>query len=228
MSRSSQRSSIVAKRLAAVAALAALVGGAIFAPAIAQQRKAPPAPAVSAEELMQPGPLPDVVLGKADAPITIIEYASMTCGHCANFHTKVLPTLKTKYIDTGKARLILREFPLDNLAAAAAMLGRCAGGDKSHALVSKLFETQADWAFVQGNPVPALFKVVESTGFTKEAFDKCLTDQKMLEGVTAIRDRANKTFGVRSTPTFFINGKRFEGRSDVIAEFEKALDPLVK
>ena len=86
----------------------------------------------SVEELMRPGPLPDLVLGKADAPVTIIEYASMTCPHCATFHKTTYPALKTKYIDTGKVRFIFREFPLDELAAAASMLARCAGGEKAH------------------------------------------------------------------------------------------------
>ena len=177
---------------------------------------------------MQAGPLPDVAVGKADAPITIVEYASMTCGHCATFHTKVLPTLKQKYIDAGKVRLILREFPLDNLAAAASMLARCAGPEKTYDVTAKLFAEQESWAFVRTNVVPALFKIAEGSGFTKEAFDKCLKDDKLLENITATRDKANKSFGVSSTPTFFINGKRFEGASDSIEAFEKALEPLLK
>ncbi len=215
-------------RLSAGLSAITLAAALAVSPAIAQQKKAPaPSPEVTVEELMKPGPLPDVALGKDDAPVTIVEYASLTCGHCATFHNTVLPSLKTKYIDTGKVRLILREFPLDNLAAAASMLGRCAGGDKTYPLVSKLFEKQADWAFVQGNPVPSLLKIAEEFGFTKDTFDKCLTDQKMLDGVTGTRDRGSKTFGVRATPSFFINGKRFEGRADQVAAFEQAIDPLL-
>ncbi len=204
-------------------------GGIVFAgfyPAFAQQKKGPAD--VSTAELMAPGPLPDVVLGKADAPVTIVEYASMTCGHCASFHTAVLPSLKQKYIETGKARLILREFPLDNLAAAASMLTRCAAPDKSYDLTAKLFAEQEAWAFVRTNAVPALFKVAESAGFTKDSFDKCLKDDKLLENITATRDRANKNFGVSSTPTFFINGKRLEAASDRIESFEQAIEPLLK
>ena len=104
------------------------------------------------EELLKPGPLPDLIIGNADAPITVVEYASMTCGHCANFHTNVFPTLKEKYVDTGKVRFIMREFPLDNLAAAASMLARCAGEGKAFPLISALFAKQDDWAFVQGRP----------------------------------------------------------------------------
>ena len=95
-------------------------------------------------ELMAPGPLEDISLGKVDAPNTIVEYASMTCPHCAQFHKVVLPELQKKYIDTGQARLILREFPLDGLAVAAFMLARCAGPDRYYPMVGALFETQAD------------------------------------------------------------------------------------
>ena len=219
------------RRLLAGAALgAALLAGAV--PALAQQKKGPAAPAAAAadaalDELMKPGPIPDLALGKADAPVTIVEYASMTCGHCATFHNTVFPALKEKYVDTGKVRLILREFPLDNLAAAASMLARCAGGDKTYALISTLFKDQDAWAFVKGNPVPALFKIAEAAGFTKESFDKCLTDQKLLDGITGTRDRASKSFNITSTPTFFVNGKRLNGPSDQIETFDKAIEPLL-
>src|SRR3977135_4590333 len=102
--------------------------------------------APTTEELLRPGPLPDLALGKEDAPVTIIEYASMTCPHCAAFHKAVYPTLKTKYIDTGKVRFIFREFPLDEVAVAASMLARCAGGDKAMALIDVLFNSPDTWA----------------------------------------------------------------------------------
>jgi protein-disulfide isomerase len=203
----------------AVALAAALI------PSIALAQK-PDGPDLTAE-VAKAGPRGDLVLGKADAPVTIVEYASMTCTHCANFHVNVLPQLKTKYLDTGKARLIFREFPLDNLAAAGSMLARCAGPDKAFELISSLFHKQAEWAFVDGNPVPALFKLVSAFGFTKESFDKCLTDQKLLDDITAGRDRASKVLGVRATPTFFINGKKLADRSDAIASFDKAIEPLL-
>ncbi len=138
----------------------------------------------------------------------------------------MLPKLKKAYIDTGKARIVLREFPLDNLAAAASMLARCAGGDKSVGLIEVLFEKQQDWAYVRTNPVPELFKIAKQAGFTQETFDKCLTDQKLLDQISAVRDRATKDFGVSSTPTFFINGKRLKGGS--FEDFEKAIEPLLK
>ena len=127
------------RRPVVLAAAALLVAPSLV---LAQDKKADPVGDVAAE-LMKPGPLPDLVLGKADAPVTIVEYASMTCSHCANFHTAVLPKLKEKYIDTGKVRLILREFPLDNLAAAASMLARCAAGDKSYELIGAFFASSA-------------------------------------------------------------------------------------
>ncbi|MCL4765637.1 MAG: DsbA family protein [Hyphomicrobiaceae bacterium] len=174
---------------------------------------------------MKPGELPDLVLGSPDAKVTIVEYASMTCGHCANFHNRVLPELKKKYIDTGKVRLILREFPLDNLAAAGAMLARCAGGDKAYAMTDVLFQKQDEWV-VRNNPVPKLFEIARQAGFTKESFDKCLTDDKLLAQIEAGRTRASEQFGVSSTPTFFINGKRLGG-GGTLAEFDKALEPLL-
>jgi protein-disulfide isomerase len=183
---------------------------------------------VPVEELMkQVGDLPDIALGPADAKVTVVEYASMTCGHCMAFATKVFPDLKAKYIDTGKIRFIFREFPLDARAFAASMLARCAGSnDKTMALVDALFHTQPDWAFVKENPTPKLFEVAKQAGFTQESFDKCLTDQKLLDQLTAIRTRADDVFGISSTPTFFINGKRLTA-SPTIEEFDKVLGPLL-
>jgi protein-disulfide isomerase len=189
------------------------------------QRKRGPAE-VPIAELMQPGPLPELVLGSADAPITVVEYASMTCGHCAHFHNTVFPELKQKYIDTGKVRFIMREFPLDNLAVAASMLARCAGGDKTFPLISALFAKQDEWAFVHGDPRPELLKIAKQAGFTKESFDKCLTDQKLLDEIVAGRTRASQVFGVDATPTFFVNGKRLEGVA--LEDFEKAFAPILK
>lgn len=184
-------------------------------PGLALAQRADGPDKVSVDELMKPGPLSDLVLGKADAPATVVEYASLTCGHCATFHNKVFPAVKEKLIDTGKIKFILREFPLDNLAAAAAMLARCAGGEKTYPLTSVLFQKQEEWAFVRTNPVPELFKIAKQAGFTQEAFDKCLTDQKLLDDITATRERASKSFGVNSTPTFFVNGTRLRAAATV-------------
>lgn len=182
---------------------------------------------VPVEDLLKPGELPDIVLGNADAKVTIVEYASMTCGHCKNFHTKVLPEIKTKYVDTGKVRIIFREFPLDARAFAGSMLARCAGGDKTLPMISALFETQADWAYVKENPTPKLFEIAKQAGFTQESFDKCLTDQALLDKLTAVRSRGADVFGVSATPTFFLNGKRLQ-EPPTLEGFDKALEPLLK
>ena len=182
---------------------------------------------VAVEALMNQPELPDLVMGNPDAKVTIVEYASMTCGHCKQFHTKVLPELKTKYIDTGKVRLVFREFPLDPRAFAASMLARCAGGEKTLPMISALFETQADWAYVKENPTPKLFEIAKQAGFTQESFDKCLTDQALLDKLTAIRTRAAETFGVNATPTFYINGKKLT-EPPTLEGFDKTLEPLLK
>jgi protein-disulfide isomerase len=181
---------------------------------------------VPVDELMKKGDLPDLTMGPESAKVTIVEYASMTCGHCMHFATAVFPEIKTKYIDTGKVRFVFREFPLDARAFAASMLARCAGPDKAFALVDALFHTQADWAFVKTNPTPKLFEIAKQAGFTQESFDKCLTDQKLLEQLTAIKTRGDEVFGVNATPTFFINGKRLQA-APTIEEFDKVLGPLL-
>ena len=181
---------------------------------------------VSLEELMKPGELADLSLGPAEAKVTVVEYASMTCGHCAQFAKDVWPEFKKKYVDTGKIHYVFREFPLDNLAAAASMLARCAGGDKTFPLIEVLFEKQAEWAFSEGNPVPKLFEIAKQAGFTQESFDKCLTDQKLLDNITAGRARASDVFSVSATPTFFINGKKLDG-APTIANFDKMIEPLL-
>lgn len=181
---------------------------------------------VTEEELLKAGSLPDLALGKADAPVTIVEYASMTCSHCASFHNTVLPVLKEKYIDTGKVRLIFREFPLDERAALASMMARCAGGDKALPLISMLFSKQDEWAAAKNDFLPKLFKFGQQVGFTKQSFDQCRQDEKLIKEIIAVRDRGNTSFGVNQTPTFFVNGKKMDGGS--IEDFDKALAPLVK
>ena len=183
------------------------------------------AQAPSNEELMQAGPLGAKSLGSADAPITMIEYASMTCSHCANFDVKVFPTLKTKYIEPGKLRYMLREFPLDPLAAAGFMLARCSG-DKYYDVIDVLFQTQQKWAFTR-EPLPQLLAIAKQLGFTQQSFDECLANQQILDGIDAVRQRAAEKFGVNSTPTFFINGTIHRGEM-TLEETEKVLEPLLK
>ena len=203
--------------VAGTSALAILA--ALNAPAWAQGA------APSSAELMETGVLPDQVLGKEDAPVTVIEYASMTCGHCAQFHISTYPEFKKRYIDTGKVRYILREFPLDPLAAGAFMLARCAGKDKFFPLVETLFQQQRNWAVQK--PLEPLFAIARQAGFTQQTFDACLRDQKMLDGIEAVRTRGSDKFKVDSTPTFFINGKVYKGAL-TINQLAEAIDPLIK
>jgi protein-disulfide isomerase len=181
---------------------------------------------VDVAELMKQGDLPDNVLGKADAPNTIVEYSSMTCPHCADFHKEVMPKLKEKYIDTGKAKYILREFPLDNLAAAAFMLGRCVDKSRYFEFIDLLYKHQDEWAF-KSNPVPELQKFARQVGFTEERFNQCIADEKLLKYIEWVRERANKEFGIHATPTFFINGKKLKGASSIEA-FDEMLAPKTK
>ena len=183
-----------------------------------------PAATIDMAKLLEPGVLPDQALGKADAKVTIVEYASMTCPHCAHFHATVLPALKTKYIDPGKVRLIFREFPFDARAEAGFMLARCSG-DNYFPMVDVLFKQQMQWAGVE-NAKDAMLQIAKLAGFTQEKFEACLTDQKLLEDVKAVRDRGQKEFGVDSTPTFFINGGRYPGAMS-IEEISAIIDPLL-
>ena len=181
---------------------------------------------VPVKDLMQPSDLAELTLGPDDAKVTIVEYASMTCGHCARFHDEVFPELKKKYIDTNKVRFVMREFPLDDLAAAASMLARCSGDDKAFPLISALFKSQQTWAYSQGSPLPKLFDIAKQAGFTKTKFDECLKDEKLLGSIKKIRERADKVFGVNSTPTFFVNGQRLKG-SISLEQFDKVIEPLL-
>jgi len=174
--------------------------------------------------LLAPGPLPDKVLGKADAPVTIVEYASMTCPHCAHFHGTTLPELKTKYIDTGKVRLIFREFPFDPRAEAAFMLARCSN-DNYFPMVDVLFKQQQGWASVE-NAKDALLQISKLAGFSQESFEACLTDQKLLDDVRAVRKQGEEEFKVDSTPTFFINGNTYKGAL-TIAEMSAIIDGML-
>jgi protein-disulfide isomerase len=176
-------------------------------------------------DLMQAGPLGEEAMGSDKASVTIIEYASMTCPHCAHFALNTFPELKEKYIDTGKVRFILREFPFDPVAEGAFMLARCAGKDKFFPVVDLLFRTQREWAVDE--PLKPMLATVKQAGFTEQSFKDCLANQKMLDGVRWVRDRASKTFGVDSTPTFFINGKKYAGAMS-FEDMQKLIDPLVK
>ena len=183
---------------------------------------------VPVADLMKPNALPDLALGDAKAPVTMIEYASMTCPHCAHFQETTFPELKKRYIDTGKVRYILRDFPLDSLAGAAFVLAHCAAKDdkdKYYSMVDTLFAQQRTWAVEK--PVPPLMAIAKQAGLTEQSFNACLTNQKAWDDMESVRQRAIKEFKVESTPTFFINGTQVTGAVS-IEEFAKVIDPYLK
>ncbi|RVU19462.1 DsbA family protein [Methylobacterium oryzihabitans] len=203
--------------LGGAAAAAGLLLPGLTVPALAQ--------GPSVEGLMQPGPLGDAWLGPADAKVTIIEYASMTCSHCAAFHKTTWPALKSRWIDTGKVRFTLREFPLDPLATAAFMLARSDDGARYYPITDMLFDQQANWAFVP-KPLDALEQMMRQAGFSKERFEAVLKDQKLYDGVNTVKERAMTTYKVNATPTFFINGQKYSGEM-TIDGLEKVIKPIV-
>jgi protein-disulfide isomerase len=209
---------------AAVLALAGAAGASFWRHAGAAEA-ASSAAETDLAELAKPGPDGDIVLGSDKAPVTVIEYASMTCPHCAHFSTTTFPELQKRYIDTGKVRFIFREFPLDALAAAGFMLARCAGKDKFMPIVETLFAKQSEW-LVQ-KPIPPLMEIAKQFGFTQQSFDQCLANQKVLDAIQDVRDRAATKLGVNSTPTFFINGKKLSGDQSIEA-MAKEIDPYLK
>jgi protein-disulfide isomerase len=214
------------RQLLSATAVFALVGAGSATSLLSFTRPAraddtPPSPA----DLAEAGPNGDVWLGSDKAPVTIIEYASMTCPHCAHFSTTTFPDLQKRYIDTGKVRYTLRTFPLDPLAAAGFMLAICAGKDKYMPITETLFAKQADW--IVKEPLPPLQEIAKQFGFTEDSFKQCLANQKVLDGIQAVRDHAVEKLGVNSTPTFFINGKKFIGDLS-IDQMAKEIDPYLK
>jgi protein-disulfide isomerase len=179
----------------------------------------------SPTDLADAGPDGDIMIGSDKAPVTIIEYASMTCPHCAHFSETTFPELQKRYIDTGKVRFTLRAFPLDALAAAGFMLARCAGKDKYMPIVETLFAKQQDW--IVKEPLPPLKDIAKQFGIGESEFNECLANQKLLDSIQAVRDHAAQKLGVSSTPTFFVNGKKLVGIVS-IDELAKEIDPYLK
>jgi protein-disulfide isomerase len=184
--------------------------------------------AQSASDVAKPVSLPDMALGPADAAVTITEYASMTCPHCAAFNEQVFPKIKSAYVDTGKVRYIFREFPLDIKAAAGSMLSRCiANGDppKYFAVTDMLFRQQNDW--VTKNTTETLARIGKQAGLTQPQVEACLKDQSLLDKIAADQKYASEVLKVDSTPTFFINGEKIKGETS-FEDFEKKIKPLLK
>ena len=167
----------------------------------------------------------DHVLGDPKAPITLIEYASLTCPHCAHFSVTVLPDLKKKWIDTGKVKLIYRDFPLDQTALKAAQLAECAGKDKYFGVIDMIFETQPKWA-TASDPIADLSKSLRIAGMGENEVKACLADDAVANGVVADY-RGGETLGVNSTPTLFINGEEFKGARSV-EEMDATFSKLAK
>jgi protein-disulfide isomerase len=165
------------------------------------------------------------VLGDPDAPVTIIEYASLTCPHCAQFHTEVLPKLKERYIAPGKVRLIYRDFPLDQTALAAAALAHCAGPERYFSMLDVLFQTQSNWAG-DDDPIAALKQLGKLGGLTEQEMTGCLADEELTDGILRERLAGQNEHDIGSTPTFIIDGKAYPGSRDV-EEFGKLIDPLL-
>jgi protein-disulfide isomerase len=164
-------------------------------------------------------------LGDPQAPVTIIEYASLTCPHCAQFHTEVLPELKERYIVPGKVRLIYRDFPLDQRALTAAALAHCAGPDRYFSFLDVLFQTQASWAQADDH-IAALKRLGKLGGLSEEQMDACLADQELTDGILRIRLEGQNQHDISSTPTLIIDGKTYAGARD-IEELGAVIDPLV-
>jgi protein-disulfide isomerase len=184
--------------------------------------------AQAAGDVAKPVSLPDMVLGSKDATVTITEFASMTCPHCAAFNEQVFPKIKSEYIDTGKIRYIFREFPLDIKAAAGSMLSRCiANGDapKYFAVTDMLFRQQNDW--VVKNTTETLTRIGKQAGLTQQQVEACLKDQALLDKIAADQKYASDVLKVDSTPTFFINGEKIKGETS-FEEFAKKINPLLK
>jgi protein-disulfide isomerase len=193
----------------AAAMVLSLTGG---APAMAQAPASPP-PGPDAGKLLALTP-DDRILGNKDAPVTIVEYASLTCPHCAHFATEIEPKIKEKWIDTGKVKLVLRDYPLDEPALRAAMVARCAPPARFYAFVDTLFADQQQWVLAKDYKA-ALARLALLGGMSRAQFDDCLANKAGEDKVLQSRLTATQQLGVNSTPTFFINGVKFEGDPSV-------------
>lgn len=172
-------------------------------PAPGQDKMPPPKPVKPFVYQAKPT---DVVYGKEDAPVTIVEYASLSCPHCAHFFTHVLPELAAKYIDTGKVRLVYRDFPLNEPALKAAALVQCADKDRRHVFIKVLFSTQEKWAYGTTSLQETLAGIAQLGGIARDRFDACMADKELQKTILEVEKEAGDDYGITSTPSFFING----------------------
>jgi protein-disulfide isomerase len=207
-------------------AVAAIVAGVYFGTRAPAPGPAPVAVAATADKAALMGVLPtDHVLGDPKAPVTIIEYASLTCSHCAHFHTQILPDLKKKWIDTGKVKLVYRDYPLDQIAVKAAQIAECVGNDKYFGVLDIIFRGQPQWA-TGADPIAELAKPLRIAGLGEAEIKSCLANDAMLNAV--LNDyRGGETLGVNATPTLFIGGQLYRG-SRSVEDIDAALVKLVK
>ena len=213
-----RRAFTAALSLTGLAALAGLSPLRLISGAMAQ----------SASDVAKPVSLPDMTLGTANAPVTITEFASMTCPHCAAFNETVFPKIKSEYIDSGKVRYVFREFPLDIKAAAGSMLARCIAKDDSgkyFTVIDLLFKQQNDW--VMKNTTETLTRIGKQAGMSQQAVEDCLKDQALLDKIAADQKFAAEVLKVNSTPTFFINGEKLTGETS-FDEFAKRIQAQLK
>lgn len=160
--------------------------------------------------------LADRVLGDPDAPVTVLEYASYTCPHCAALHNEAMPEIKKRFIDTGKAKLIFRDFPLDGVAARAGMIARCLPASRFYPFVDVLFANQDQWSRAS-DPVVALKRLGRLAGLGESEMEACLTNEPLLDGIIEMRMEGHQKYGVEATPTLVINGKTYRGATSVDA-----------
>lgn len=170
--------------------------------------------------------LKDQIVGDANAPVTLIEYSSLTCPHCADFHVKTLPQIKKNYIDTGKVKLIVRDFPLNGPAYAAAMMARCGKPEQRNKFIEVLFANQDNWA-KSPDPKSALARIGKLGGLSQADFDRCTSDKALFEGIQKLQLEAQSKYDVNATPTFIVvNSKNVEvekfSGSQPYEVFEKA------
>lgn len=174
--------------------------------------------------------LKDRVMGDPAALIEIIDYSSMTCPHCRMFHTKILPVLKKKYIDTGKVRLIFRDFPFDRTALMASVLARCGDPKRYFSFLDVLFEQQPQWG-AASDPQKALTRIGKLGGLSESDYQACLNDKALTDGIVKFRLDASQKYEVTSTPTFIVNGPKGQKRvvgAQPIEVFEQAMKEVAK